>query len=161
MELWKDVAGYEGLYEISDAGNVRRNGKVLNHNVNVKNGYHSVQLCKNGVHKRVYVHRLVAVAFLPNPKNLPQINHKDEHKENNTVENLEWCSVKYNNNHGKNCPTQRISKRIKQITLNGKLIREWRSATEAGEKGGYSRQHISHCCAGKRKTSNGYRWEFA
>ena len=102
-EIWKNIAGYEGLYEVSSFGRVRslRFGKtkILKPGKN-KKGYLRVSLCKNGKQKTFFVHRLVAQAFLENPQNLPQINHKDENKQNNRLENLEWCSCDYNNNYG-------------------------------------------------------------
>lgn len=109
LEIWRPVIGYEGLYEVSSYGRVRgldrfdgRNkitGKILSVNYE-KNGYCSVALSKYGNMKRHKIHRLVAQAFIPNPDNLPQVNHKDENKENNRVENLEWCTAKYNINYG-------------------------------------------------------------
>lgn len=110
MEEWRTIPGYEGLYEVSNTGRVRsldrydsrncfRKGKVLSP-VKSNIGYLLVSLCCNGKYKGFTVHRLVAQAFIPNPDNLPEINHKDEDKTNNSVENLEWCDRKYNNNYG-------------------------------------------------------------
>ena len=114
IEEWRPIEGYEGLYEISSYGRVRsldkyvksksesyrlHKGKVLSPEKNTR-GYLSVVLSYNGKHKTITVHRLVAQAFLPNPDNLPEINHKDEDKTNNNVTNLEWCDHKYNVNYG-------------------------------------------------------------
>ena len=110
IEEWRPVVGYEGLYEVSSYGRVRgvdrydnrncfRKGKVLSP-FKDRYGYLSVVLSCNGKCKTTNVHRLVAKAFLPNPDNLPQVNHKDEVKLNNCVDNLEWCSAKYNNTYG-------------------------------------------------------------
>lgn len=112
IEEWRPVEGYEGLYEVSNTGRVRsfdryvkgksyrlHKGKVLSPGKNSR-GYLSAVLSYNGKHKSITVHRLVAQAFLPNPDNLPEINHKDEDKTNNSVDNLEWCDHKYNNNYG-------------------------------------------------------------
>lgn len=105
-EIWKPVVGYEGLYEVSNLGRVRSlnyNGTgtkgTLSEATN-KCGYKYLVLCNNGKRKHHLVHRLVAGAFLINPNNLPQVNHKDEHKDNNCIDNLEWCDNKYNNNYG-------------------------------------------------------------
>lgn len=114
MEEWKNVIGYEGLYEVSNKGNVRnvRRNKLLRLQKN--QGYIRVGLSKNGIKTWLRVHRLVAQAFLPNPDNLPQINHKDEDKTNNSVDNLEWCTAKYNNTYG-----TRIEKSINTKIKNG------------------------------------------
>lgn len=101
MEEWKAIPGYEGLYEVSNKGNVRnvRRNTLLRLPKN-NNRYIRVSLCKNGIKTGLTVHRLVAGAFIPNPDNLPEVNHKDEDKTNNRVENLEWCDHKYNMNYG-------------------------------------------------------------
>ena len=105
-EIWKDVKGYEGLYQISNLGRV----KSLRYNKSQKekilkagsgtHGYQLVVLCKKGKHKTTLIHRAVAYTFIPNPNNFPDVNHKDENKSNNCVENLEWCTKKYNQNYG-------------------------------------------------------------
>lgn len=110
QEIWKDISGYEGLYQVSNLGNVKRLERICNDGRIVKektmkttianNNYKMVIFEINSVRKGFLVHRLVAQAFIPNPDNLPQINHKDENKLNNCVDNLEWCSAKYNNNYG-------------------------------------------------------------
>ena len=101
MEEWRAVPGYEGLYMVSNIGNVKSliKNKIIKYFIN-KKGYRLVSLSKNGIIKKFSVHRLVAQAFIPNPDNLPQVNHKDEDKTNNNVDNLEWCDAKYNNNYG-------------------------------------------------------------
>ena len=101
MEEWKNVIGYEGLYEVSNKGNVRnvrRNTLLKLSKTNY--GYIQVYLYKNGIRTGLKVHRLVAQAFIPNPDNLPEVNHKDENPINNSVNNLEWCDHKYNVNYG-------------------------------------------------------------
>ena len=107
-EIWRPVVGYEGLYEVSNIGRVRsldrfyyrlHKGKVLSPTKD-RYGYLTVTLNCNGKSKTIKIHRLVAQAFLPNPDNLPQVNHKDEDKTNNNVDNLEWCTAKYNVNFG-------------------------------------------------------------
>lgn len=105
-EEWKDIKGYEGIYQISNMGRVKSlsNGKYKKEKIRKyrkdKDGYLQLNLHKNNVMTTFKVHRLVAEAFIPNPHNLPQVNHKDEDKTNNRVDNLEWCTVEYNNNYG-------------------------------------------------------------
>lgn len=110
QEIWKDIQGYEGFYQVSNIGRVRsvdrvdnrghkRKGKILNVVID-NHGYQAVHLCLYGISKYHKVHRLVAVAFVINPKNFQQINHKDENKLNNCAENLEWCTARYNINYG-------------------------------------------------------------
>lgn len=184
-EIYKDVAGYEGLYKVSNLGNVRSvgmwtnirggskrflKGRVLKSGKG-KGGYLIVVLCKDGKQKTHTVHRLVAQAFIDNPNNLPEVNHIDENKENNVVTNLEWCSYSYNINYGTrnerhakalrgiyNNP--KLSKKVLQLTLDGKIVREWDSVNECG-RNGFSIGHVSACCNGKRKTHKGYRWMYA
>lgn len=115
-EVWKDIPGYEGLYQISNIGNIRslnynQTGKVQRLKLDTHKGYKKLCLYKNGRKKSHRVHRLVALAFIPNPNNLPYINHKDENRANNCVWNLEWCTAKYNTNYG-TCP-QKISTALK------------------------------------------------
>ena len=107
-EIWKDVKNYEGLYQISNLGRLKsveriyknRKCKELIKKTSVANGYERIGLSKNGEIKYFSIHRLVAEAFIDNPKNLPCINHKDTNKRNNKVDNLEWCTHKENNNYG-------------------------------------------------------------
>lgn len=100
-EEWKDVVGYEGLYQISNLGRIKglKRNKINNQVLGNK-GYYKVHLCKNGKSKYITVHRLVAQAFISNPNNYPCVNHKNETRTNNTVDNLEWCTQKYNCNYG-------------------------------------------------------------
>ena len=101
MEEWRAVPGYEGLYEVSNKGNVKSliKNKIIKGFIN-RCGYILVGLSKNGIRKKITIHRLVAQVFIENPDNLPEVNHKDEDKANNSVDNLEWCDRKYNNNYG-------------------------------------------------------------
>lgn len=116
IEEWRPVVGYEGLYEVSNTGQVRNyRGKLLRPGLN-HNGYLKCVLCKKGKTKTIYIHRLVAQVFIPNPDNLPEVNHKDEVKSNNCVENLEWCNRKYNCNYG--CAQD---KRVKTNIINGRF----------------------------------------
>lgn len=100
MEEWRPIAGYEGLYEVSNTGQVRRVGDLMVLKFSDRRGYCGVRLRKDGIQKMFSVHRLVAQAFIPNPKGLPQVNHIDENKKNNNVDNLEWCDHIYNNLYG-------------------------------------------------------------
>ena len=109
QEIWKDIKNYEGLYKISNLGRVKslpkyagrsyRKEKILKTYLD-KNGYVKVILCKNNRTRFLSIHRLLAEAFIPNPNDYPQINHKDENKQNNSLNNLEWCTCKYNINYG-------------------------------------------------------------
>ena len=168
-EIYKDVSGYEGLYQVSNFGNVRS----LNYNhtgqtrilrpVKDRYGYLLVDICKDGNRKKHRVHRLVAQAFIPNPDNLPEINHKDENKENNVVTNLEYCDRRYNVNHGTR--TERMaearSEEVLQFTLDYVLVKEWSSIAECG-RNGFNISCVSDCCNNKYgKKGNvykGYRW---
>lgn len=163
-EYWKPVVGYEGLYEVSNWGRVKsiRFGKerILKPFTN-KDGYLLVTLSKNGTHKKFQVHRLVALHFLPNPDNLPEVNHKDENKLNNNAENLEWCNRKFNINYGTR--NKRIgksnSKKVLQYTLDGEFVREWESTAEC-ERNGYNHGAVAACCRGKRKTHKDFIWKY-
>lgn len=164
-EIWCYIKGYEGLYEVSDKGRVRslKFGKerILKPGRN-QQGYLVVCLCKNGERETYRIHRLVAQTFTPNPDNLPEVNHKDENKENNSVQNLEWCDRKYNINFGTR--NQRISEKhlkpILQYTKSGEFVAEWRSAMDVQRNIGYLQNNISSCCNGKCKSSNGFIWKF-
>lgn len=140
-EIWKPIKNYENLYEISNLGNVKsldrviisKNGvkKLIKGKINklglTHSGYVSVSLYKNSEQKIFRVHRLVAEAFIPNPNNLPQVNHIDENKENNNVDNLEWCSVSENGLR----KTKKGEKKILQYDNKGNFIKEWKSIKEA------------------------------
>lgn len=163
-EIWRDVQGYKGLYQVSNLGRIKslyRNGLVLRGSVN-NSGYRIVMLYKGGKHKNFLIHRLVAQTFIPNPEHLLQVNHKDENKSNNSVNNLEWCTNRYNNLYHDKAKRTGIKegKPVAQYTLSGKLIKVWRSSHEA-EKAGYHARHIGECCSGKIKTHQGYIWRFA
>lgn len=166
-EIWRTVI-YKGEpwenYQVSNFGrilslNYGRTGKSkLLSPVEDKDGYFRVCLCKDEKRKNFLVHRLVAEHFLPNPENLPQVNHKDENKQNNSVENLEWCDCKYNVNYGKR--NEKISKKVLQFSLTGEFIREWSSTKEAG-RNGYTSCLVAACCRGERKSHKGFKWCYA
>lgn len=181
--MWLPVKGYEERYEVSNLGRVRsidRTQRCSNGNIQSWKGkmikpyiksedkrYLKVTLCKNGKQKNVFVHRLVAEAFIPNPNNLPQVNHKDEDKSNNRVENLEWCTPEYNLTYGtarkriaKSLTNGKCSKPILQIDpLTMETVKEWPSAMEC-ERNGYDSKKISSCCHKKQKTHKGFIWKF-
>lgn len=167
-EVWKDIEGYEGLYQVSSLGKVRslpRNttsGKILKP-ITHKNGYLFVVLCKDGKAKLYKVHRLVALAFVPNddPQYKIEVNHINEKKNDNRVSNLEWCTKSYNINYGsrnEKCSLKK-SKPVKQLSLDGTLITIWPSMAEAG-RNGFNQCNIVSCCNGVQKTHKGYKWEY-
>ena len=126
-EIWKDIEGYEGLYQISTLGRVRslRKFDELNNifvmKPNASNRYYKISLSKNGKTKYFFVHRLVAQAFIPNPDNLSLVNHKDCNKLNNCVSNLEWCDYKYNNNYANINAKRSIGKAITQLKNSNRI----------------------------------------
>lgn len=187
-EVWKDIPDYEGLYQVSNLGNVRSLNYKRTNEIRVlklcthKSGYKYTHLCKDKVSKNYRIHRLVAEAFLPNPNNLPQVNHKDENKQNNCVDNLEWCTAEYNTNYGtrnervrgkmsgdNNCKTMlgkfgkehHRSKIVYQYTKDGKFIKRWECARDVMRELGFNNKNISSCALGKRNLAYGYIWKYA
>lgn len=179
-EIWKNIPGYEGLYMVSNLGRVKslpryqdnhgkpqfREGAIKPQYDNGK-GYLAVNLYKNGKGSFRYVHILVATAFIPNPKSLPQVNHKDENKANNCVNNLEWCSALYNLTYGtarartsaKTRNHKKTSKPIGQYSLTGELLRVFPSLREA-ERAGYNSSSISKACRGIYNQTDGFKWKY-
>lgn len=158
IEIWKDIKGYENQYQVSNQGNVKtlnydrtKKEKILKQWKNQK-GYLTVVLYKNGKPKRLRVHRLVAETFIPNKKNLPQVNHKDETKTNNKVENLEWCTNQYNSTYGNT--KKKISKKVVCIET-GEVFDSIRAAERIK-----SIYHINNCCNGKQNTAGGFHWRY-
>lgn len=164
IEEWKDIEGYEGLYQVSNLGRVKRSkGKymkserILRLFINTP-GYLQVMLCKNNKCKKFTVHRLVAEAFIPNHENKPQVNHIDEDKTNNMVSNLEWMTAKENVNHGTR--NERSSKKIKAIDIANGEWNDYKSISECARELGLHQSSISMCLKGKRKTSGGYTFKY-
>ena len=158
-ERWRDIEGFEGRYRISDHGRVFSllSKKLLNIYTN-SHGYQCVYLYLDGHYKNFKVHRLVAVAFVPNPLNLPQVNHKNEDKTYNYYTNLEWCSAAYNNNYGTRTLRAAITNARPVVCIETNII-YW-GAREAARQVGIH-NHISECCNGKRKSCGGYHWRWA
>lgn len=179
-EIWKDIEGYEGLYQVSNSGRVKSLERYKeNHSklqkveekiktVSIDNiGYYRVCLYKDNKLKNARVHRLVAQTFIPNPDNLREVNHKDGNKLNNNIDNLEWVTSSENNKHAWNtglhiCTEKQRkqlsknnqkykSKEIHQLDLNGNYIRTWINAHEASRQLDIDRSTISQCCTGGRR----------
>lgn len=169
-EEWKDIANFEGLYQVSNLGRVKslpkvgsggHNGVILSPSKD-KDGYLLVYLYANRKRVACKVHRLVAKAFIPNPYSFPQVNHKDEVKDNNCFTNLEWCSSSYNNSYGKGSINRANSKRVPilQLDMNDNIIREFNSAKEVESTLGFNSSNITNCCRGKYKSMYKYKWKY-
>lgn len=176
-EIWKPVKGYEGFYEISTFGNIRSLDRIIINSKGVKRmvkssipksrksnrGYLRIQLHKNGTSKEFSIHRLVAEAFIPNPNNLPCVNHKDENPLNNHVDNLEWCTYKYNSNYGTSRERLSKSKRknrpVLQLDLHGNVIKEFPTLIEVRDDG-FLPSNVGDCCRGIGLSYKGFLWVF-
>lgn len=165
-EIWKDIKGYEGYYQVSNTGLVKRlpgikckTERILCYGTQ-KTGYKYVNLSKDNKPYTKRVHRLVAETFIPNPYNLPQVNHKDEDKGNNNVNNLEWCNAKYNVNYGARNNKAIIARGIPVKCVETNII--YPSAREAARQTGIYASSISRCCNGNYgfKTAGGYHWKY-
>lgn len=180
-EIWKQVDGYGGFYEVSNLGRVRskeritdiqsychimRKPRILKAQSNGK--YNRVVMSFDGKHRQVLIHRLVAETFLPNPDNLPEVNHKDEDKTNNNVSNLEWCTRLYNVNYGTKIKrhsefmTKTKGRAVCQYTKAGELVNTFKSVSEASREMGIDVSNIIAVCShGVQKTAGGYVWRYA
>lgn len=170
QEIWKDIENYYGLYQVSNMGNVKslnylHTGKerILRLGVN-RGGYLIVELCKNGKRKTLLIHRLVLMTFAPiNNMDKFDVNHRDENRQNNSLDNLEWCSRSYNINYGTR--NQKISKPVVQLdTTTNKVVNVYCSAWEA-DRQGFNQSNITQCCKNKfsRPGNNiykGYKWQY-
>lgn len=180
VEIWKDIVGYEGLYQVSNMGHV----KSLNYNHTGKqkelafkrhnSGYLTVTLCKDGVHKNKSLQTLVANAFIENPDCKPCVNHIDGNKENNTVTNLEWVTYSQNTRHAiktglraDSNMTGRIgvlnpcSRKVEQYAKDGKHIKTWDCISDVARSYNCSPSTVINCCAGRIKSCKGYIWKYA
>lgn len=170
---WKSVDRYNGLYLISDTGkvfSVQTNRIMKTHHI--KNGYEKVEMTINGKARKEFIHRLVAEAFIPNPDNLPCVNHKDEDPRHNDVSNLEWCTYEYNTNYGTNIE-RRVehtaykrggdnvgAKRVYQYDMQGNLVNEYPSVADASIATGYNKKSIAKACSGGLKKYQNYVWSY-
>ena len=160
QEIWKDIPGYEGLYQVSNLGRIKslcyksnyRNEIILKLRKK-QNGYFQVVLYKNGKPKDFSVHKLVAKTFINNPNDYPIINHKDENKQNNKVDNLEWCTHSYNNEYS-------LSKKINQYNKDNVFIKIWSSARKIERELLINHSDILKCCKGLYKQAGGFIWKF-
>lgn len=184
FEMWQDIPGWEKYYQGSTYGRIRSKERFVHYKDGrarafpstilkqscLKNGYLAVSLCVNNEDKKEYVHRLIALTFLPKPRvEQIEVNHKSEVKTENNVENLEWCTPTYNNNYGTlkkrvsktltNHPL--FSKAVIQKNPEGKIISEYPSISEAERATGIDGSTISKCCRGALKQSGGYIWKYA
>lgn len=148
-EKWKQIKGFEG-YMISSLGNVLNPYKRILKPIPNYKGYFRVYLSNDAIkHKQFFIHRLVAMAFIPNPDNLPQINHKDKNPKNNSVENLEWCDNTYNQRYSN-------AMKINQYGINGDFIKKWDAIADVKRAIGIPTTNVSKCCKGNIKTINGF-----
>ena len=172
-EIWKDVVGYEGLYQVSNLGRVKSlshhcvvgwadfmsKEKILKQSTN-NGGYKYVWLHKDGSKKIFKIHRLVAIAFIPNPNGFKCINHRDENRENNCVFNLEWCTHSYNNSYGTRVDKfrKKMGKVVLQYTKDGEFVKEWICMRVAERTTGI--KSIGAVCNGERKSAGGFIWKY-
>lgn len=176
QEIWKDIEGYEGIYQISNLAKIKRiapysnqynikwkSNKILNTKIQDQHDYCIVILSKNNKRHCFRVHRLVAQTFIPNPENKPQVNHIDGNKSNNKVSNLEWCTCSENLYHSYRTLHRKsaVAKRIMQYDLNHTFIKLWESSLQIEKELHINHSNIIQCCNNKRKTANNFIWRYA
>lgn len=178
MEVWKPVNGYEWYYEVSNLGRIRSldritvfkdgrtrkfYGKILEANTVNNSGYATISLHENGKSKTILIHRIVAEAFIDNPLECKEINHIDQDKLNNSVDNLEWCTHKENVNHGDEI--ERGAKKQRKIfvqkDMSGNVVKVWSGFKKMQRETGFQRKSVYDCCIGKRDSYKGFRWEYS
>lgn len=170
-EVWEDVEGFEGLYKISNLGRVYslKKDAVMKYKHNNRK-YAQITLTKDGKQHYFLVHRLVAMHFIDNPDNLPQVNHKDENKENNAASNLEWCTNKYNALYGTRIERTKNNKdylksredmkrKVKGTSFDGEVEVKLNSIKSARSLG-FNTKKIIDCCQGKCEMYKGFKWEY-
>lgn len=178
-EQWKDIIGYEGLYAISSQGRVKSCSKHKGTNYSmycpeiilkpyVRCGYYVVPLSKHGRKKTYYLHRLIAIHFMPNPDQSKEVNHIDGDKLNFAITNLEWCTRHENEQHAWRTGLKQAigekhfaSKPVQQLDLQGNVVKVWDNGSQAAKHLGFGSPHISKCCNGKLSSAYGFKWRFA
>jgi len=185
-EIWKDIVGYEGSYQISDLGRIKSLKRIIRYKSGYsllknelimklshdKKGYIITRLSKSGVGCTIKVHRLVAIAFVPNIENKPQVNHKNGIKDDNRVENIEWATNSENQIHairtglkipamlGRTGINSPFSKPVVQLTIDGCIVNQFYSLKDAFDKTKISKDGISRVCCGRQITAGKYKWKF-
>lgn len=164
-EIWKDIDGYEGKYQVSSLGRIKsaswHNGateRLLKLRLD-RRGYPTCFLYKDGQRKQLSVHRVVANTFIPNPHNKPQVNHINGEKSDNRVKNLEWCTNRENQDHASDSDLKHTVK-VLQLDMNGNLVKEWSSMAKAANALRVTRASIFSCCTGKAKSCKNYIWKY-
>lgn len=187
MEEWRDIKGYECVYQVSNKGRIRSLDRYGKHSENtvrklkgqilkpfpVQAGYLAIYLCNKDGKKSFRVHRLVAFAFLPNPELKQEVNHKDGNRQNNNADNLEWVTKSENQTHsyrilhrtparlGKLNELCQKSKPVNQYSIDGELLKTWPSTMEVERATGWFASNIAGCCRGVHNSAYGYRWKYA
>ena len=160
VETFVKIEGFE-KYEVSNLGRVRniKSGRMLKPHLN-HNGYLKHHLYRHDKQKELFLHRIIATAFIDNPGKKPQVNHIDENKLNNDLSNLEWCTGRENLVHGTRTKrvAEKLSKKVIQLDLNDSVLNEFESMGQAERETGVPIGNISSCCNGKRKSAGGYKW---